>query len=345
MSEFLPRLRTALDIMPSPSPDRPGIVLRDPLGYADDMLIIPPSWVPALACLDGRHTEREVQAELTRQATLEGRGLVFLEDLRQFVGLLNSRGFLETEELTRRRERRQAEFRSQQERRPVHVGMAYPEDAGDLRRTFEPHFSGPSQSEETPEQPLLGLAAPHVSPDGGWRSYAAAYRQVNASLQERTFVILGTSHYGEPEKFGLTRKPFITPLGKAVIDEDGVEFLAQRASQGVIEEDYCHAVEHSVEFQVLFLQYRLGAPVRILPILCGPFAESLTTRGRRPEDNPGVGRFLEALAELARHRRGSVFWLLGVDLAHIGVRYGDAFAVRAGEGRMIQVETQDRRRL
>ena len=60
------------------------------------------------------------------------------------------------------------------------------------------------------------------------------------------------------------------------------ELAAPRRS-AVRMEDYCHAVEHSIEFQVLFLQYLYGPNIRILPILCGSFARSIY-RGGKPED-------------------------------------------------------------
>ena len=63
---------------------------------------------------------------------------------------------------------------------------------------------------------LFAIAAPHVSPQGGWRSYRAAYASLRPEHSSRTFVILATSHYGEPERFGLTRKNFRTPLGEAI---------------------------------------------------------------------------------------------------------------------------------
>jgi AmmeMemoRadiSam system protein B len=105
---------------------------------------------------------------------------------------------------------------------------------------------------------LLGIAAPHVSPDGGYESYRAAYAALAPQLKDRTFVVLGTSHYGEPERFGLTRKPFITPLGTAETDCEMADRLAAEAGPAANMEDYCHAVEHSIEFQVLFLQHVFG---------------------------------------------------------------------------------------
>ena len=63
----------------------------------------------------------------------------------------------------------------------------------------------------------LAIAAPHASPDGGWATYRAAYRCLPSAAEAagKTFVILGTSHYGAPERFGLTRKNFLTPFGEA----------------------------------------------------------------------------------------------------------------------------------
>ena len=72
---------------------------------------------------------------------------------------------------------------------------------------------------------------------------------------DRTFVILATSHYGEPERFGLTRKSFVTPLGEAATDTPLVDWLAERGGAAVDMEDYCHSFEHTVEFQVIFLQH------------------------------------------------------------------------------------------
>ncbi len=339
MSEVLPRLRAVLDIMPSPMPDRPGIVLRDPFRYSEDTLLIPPSWVPVLSCLDGNHTELDAQSLLVRQG---GGTLIFSDDVRQFVNLLGSHGFLETEEFYALQEKRHAEFRASSERKPTLAGGAYPDDPRLLKEAFDPLFDHGAASPSTQPGKRFGLAAPHVSPDGGWDCYTAAYRLVDASLQEKTFVILGTSHYGEPGKFGLTRKPFLTPLGKAMVDEELVDLLEKQAPDLVATEDYCHAIEHSIEFQVIFLQYRLGVPVKIVPILCGPLGlEESAEKDWRETMRP----FFDALTEMGKARADSLFWLLGIDLAHIGKRYGDADAVQVGEGPMTEVERQDHKRL
>ena len=126
---------------------------------------------------------------------------------------------------------------------------------------------------------------------------------MNSSYADKTFVILGTSHYGEPEKFGLTRKPYLTPWGPIETDVSAVDRLAAAAPAAVEMEDYCHASEHSIEFQCIFLAHALGTTdFNIIPILCGPPADGLFT-GRRPEANDGVRSFFDALGEAAEERR------------------------------------------
>src|SRR5262249_10649785 len=109
-------------------------------------------------------------------------------------------------------------------------------------------------------------------------------------------------------------------------------------------EDYCHKTEHAIEFQVVFLQQLLGAEVRIVPVLVGAFARSLI-EGGPPEADPGVAAFLDALGELHARQGRRLLWVLGVDMAHIGRRYGDAFDATAERGRMTDVARADAERI
>ena len=102
-------------------------------------------------------------------------------------------------------------------------------------------------------------------------------------------------------------------------------------------------MEHSIEFQVVFLQHLYGPAVRVVPILCGPFARA-THAGGRPEDDEGVRRVLGALREIAEAEADRLVWIAGVDMAHIGRRYGDRFAARADDGPMVEVAALDRER-
>lgn len=322
--------------MPSPVADQPGLLLRDPFRYTDNVLIIPPPWLALLQCLDGEHTVLDGQAILTR---LNGGEIVPRDKVQDFVGLLSEAGYVEGEELNALKERRHAEFRSSPVREAVHAGAAYPDERDAIEALFSERLIGTANPDE--RRPLA-VAAPHVSPEGGLASYAAAYRLLPMD-EDTTFVILGTSHYGAPERFGTTKKPFATPLGTVEVDTDVLTDFQSHAGDAVLDEDYCHRSEHSIELQVVFLQYHLSRPFRIVPILCGPFLESLES-GKPPESRESNRRAFAALAELhAKHE--NLVWILGVDMAHIGTRYGHREPARAGQGRMVDVAAKDERRL
>lgn len=320
--------------MPSPVADRPGLMIRDPFRYSDATLIIPPPLVECLQLFDGQKTELDLRAALV---SLTG-DLRVGELVEHLVRTLSEAGFLEDEVYAELERRRHRAFEEAPAREATHAGSAYPAEPEVLRATLERCLDGVTPWRE----PLVGIAAPHVSPEGGWHCYREAYGCLDRSASDATFVVLGTSHYGAPDRFGLTRKPYRTPLGATTPRADLADWLARRAPDAVTMEDYCHAVEHSIEFQVVFLQHLYGPQVRVLPILCGSF---LSNGGRLPEDNAGVARFLDALRELAAREGERLRWVLGVDLAHVGRRYGDRFAARARQGRMRAVEEEDRRRL
>ncbi len=326
--------------MPSPVPDRPGVLVRDPLGFSPNVMIIPPPLLPFLRFFDGESTELDL-----RQALAEASGTVEVGTvLEQLASTLRGSGFLLNETFFQMKEERERAFREAPVREASHAGGGgYPEQPQELRSTLLRYLDG-ARADPPGSDGLIGIAAPHVSLDGGARCYAAAYRALPASTADRVFVVLGTSHYGPPDKFGLTRKPFRTPLGDAPVAAELVERLARAAPGAVTQEDYCHSVEHSIEFQVVFLQHVLGANVRILPILVGPFAQSLL-EGGSPEDTPAVRGFFEALADLRAREARRLFWVLGVDMAHIGRRYGDSFAASADLGRMQEVAERDRARI
>jgi MEMO1 family protein len=140
----------------------------------------------------------------------------------------------------------------------------------------------------------------------------------------------------------LTHKPFETPFGRTRIDQTLVAEL--EAQPAAMVEDYCHTIEHSIEFQVLFLQAIYGADVRILPLLCGSFGRTMHA-GEFPEDDDHVKRFLGALGGIAEQEKERLFWVLGVDMAHMGTRFGDTFAAHADCDEMTLVRERDMLRI
>ncbi|MCU1257580.1 MAG: hypothetical protein JWO80_465 [Bryobacterales bacterium] len=333
MASFLPRLRLNLDFMPSPVDDRPGLLIRDSLQYSDAVLIIPPVLVQALSCFDGEQTDLDLRARL-----VEYTGQLDVSEIGEHLrGVLAQSGFLEDETFEKLREARHREFAESAERLPAHAGTAYPGDAEELRDTVRSRLGRPE-----PGPSPMAIAAPHISPEGGWETYRSAYATLGPELRDKAFVVLGTSHYGKPERFGLTRKPYATPFGVTTVARDLIEELA--AEPAALMEDYCHSIEHSIEFQIVFLQSIFGPDIRVLPILCGSYAQSIY-RGGKPEDNDGVARFLGALGEMNAREGDRLLWVLGIDMAHMGHRYGDEFAATANEDGMAAVALRDEQRI
>src|SRR5579872_4747541 len=338
MPQPLSRLRLNLDFMPSPAPDCPGLLIRDPYRYSDAMLIVPPPLVAGLQFFDGEQTDLDL-----RKYLVDLTGKLDVAELQEhLVENLSKAGFLEDESFERLREKRHREFAESLVREPAHAGGAYPGETSPLRETLSHYMAGAEQAAES--DGLIGIAAPHVSPFGGWESYRAAYAAMPRQMPERTFVILGTSHYGEPERFGLTRKAFATPYGTAQTDVALVDRLVERGGKAAKIEDYCHAIEHSIEFQIVFLQHLFGPNVKVLPVLCGAFSRGMHPGGK-PEDDEAVKRTIGALGEIAAREGDRLLWVLGVDMAHMGRRYGDRFKAAADREEMEDVARRDRLRI
>ena len=337
MSEALPRLRFNLDFLPSTDPAKPGLYVRDPYHYSDATLLIPPPLMAVLECFDGEQTTLDLRSELVRIT-----GEIQVGELEQHLyDSLNDAGFLETDRYLELKSKREAEFALDPVREAAFAGSAYPESEHQLSNVMRTRIGGAGGKPNT-----IAIAAPHASPEAAWDSYRAAFNAVpsGAAMAERTFIVLGTSHYGAPDRFGLTRKQFITPFGAATTDIRLVDELEAAAPGAVRMEDYCHAVEHSIEFQIVFLQHLYGPQVKVLPILCGPFVRSLY-EGVMPEANEHVARFFDALGEIGTREAKNLFWVLGVDMAHMGQRYGDPLRATANLAEMLAIENRDRERV
>ena len=337
----MPALREDLDFMPSPLVDRPGIFIRDPYRYSEASLIVPPALIEGLRCFDGRGSLATLAQHLSRRLgnVSETERANAMRVAIQMRDALSEAGFLKNERFRKLRDDSHQRFREAPSRSAAHAGAGYPDSPPSLRATLaewlEPAETSTTSPADAPRvDDLVAIAAPHASPSASPETYAAAYGALDQRHASRTFVILGTSHHGAPNRFGLTRKSFDTPLGRARTNAAWVDELARAAPSGFDMDDYCHAIEHSIEFQVLFLQGRFGPDISIVPILCGPISEP---RALSP--------VVDALGTLhTRHAREGL-WVLGVDMAHVGRRYGDGAVVQADDTTMDVVATRDADRI
>src|SRR4051794_12350318 len=109
--------------MPSPFPDRPGLLIRDPHRYSDATLIIPPALVRCLTCFDGETSEldlREMLASMT--------GTVAVGDIAaRMVNALEQSGMLDDHVHAGMKADRHREFAESPARIAAHAGGAYPQ--------------------------------------------------------------------------------------------------------------------------------------------------------------------------------------------------------------------------
>jgi len=329
-----PRLRRGLDLLPSWMPKHPGVILRDPRRYADELRYVPDFLAAVLGALDGRTRRAELAQALARRGLGPARAA---RELDALLEVLDEDGYLEGPRFVARRDAKHTAFSDAPVRVALHAGSGYPDEPGALAQTLDGYLGGVPEPAPTKPRAWRALAAPHVSPFGGPHAYGAAFRELGPHLRDHTFVLLGTSHYGAPDRFGLTTKPYQTPLGTCRVDTAAVEALLAAAPDVTIRDDYCHAIEHALEFQVVFLQHRVAPDVRIVPILCGPL---LCAPEATPEaEQPALASLFRALAAL-QAGRDDLTWILGIDLAHVGERYGHGFPAAAGAGAMAEVARQ-----
>ncbi|MBM3889143.1 MAG: AmmeMemoRadiSam system protein B [Verrucomicrobia bacterium] len=202
------------------------------------------------------------------------------------------------------------------------------------------HADGPASRDATRRQ-IVGLIAPHIDFRRGGVSFAWAYQQLRGRDEIELFVILGTGHQPMKQRFGGIRKDYATPLGVARTDHKAMQELAAGLPFDFFEDEWAHRTEHSIEFQVVYLQHLFGGKLnaRILPVLAGSFQEFGET-GASPAADAEVAAFTKALRQLVDAHRGKVCVIAGVDFAHIGGRFGDNEPM--DEARRARLEREDR---
>jgi AmmeMemoRadiSam system protein B len=223
-----------------------------------------------------------------------------------------------------------ASFHSSTLRPPALAGRSYAASDPDLRFQLTQYFSSvggagtPALGGPERVHRLRGVLSPHIDFRRGGPVYTWSYKELAAQPDVDTFVILGVAHQFCRRRFALTLKDFETPLGTVRTDRQYVERIAQLAGAELFDDELVHLAEHSIEFQVVFLQYVLGRErsFSIVPILVGSFHDHVE-RGTDPIEDPDVSRFVEAL-KLAEQASGKqVVYIGGIDLCHVGPEFGD----------------------
>jgi len=152
-------------------------------------------------------------------------------------------------------------------REPAVAGLFYPDNPLQLQQDIDTLL----HDADTPyavQQPLLALVVPHAGYVYSGPVAATAYKLLGREKQRiRRVVLLGPSH--RVALFGMaipTVEKFRTPLGDVTLDCDALKKIA--GLEGVATRDDAHALEHSLEVQLPFLQTVLE-DFTLVPVVVG----------------------------------------------------------------------------
>jgi AmmeMemoRadiSam system protein B len=322
-----PKLRQ-IDIFPVEVTGQKLLCMRDPLNITEKMVFVPYQMLDVLCFFDGQHSLRDIQTEFTRR-----HGVSLPQGhLEEIVRKLDSYVLLEGERFDRFAEGVRREFKNASLRKALLAGKSYEGDPEALKAQLEGYFHAEGGPNGLPVRQggktLKGAVVPHIDFGRGGPYFAWAYKEIAECSGANIFIILGTAHHPTREAFALTKKDFETPLGVLETEKGLVEALVRATGDRFLNDEFTHRSEHSIELQVVFLQYLFGGrgDISIVPILC-----SLNEEARHKDSSPGqmaeVTDFLEALKETISTYGKRVLVIASADLSHIGPRFGDPFYV------------------
>ncbi len=318
-----PRLRDVESFPVNRTDGEVHFALRDPDGFASSIVIPYPAAVLA-SLMNGDRTLAEIQDAVPaaiRRAGGAGRSRA--ADLPARRAILPGERALSSPLETRSRAIPQQQSAAGRpcrrclcRRSPSHCSSnSTPSFFPPPARVCRPAWSGPPALAEPAAgdrsrrrvRRLLGVLSPHIDLRRGGPAFAWAYQRLVDESDADLFVIFGTAHSPMRYLFSALRKHFDTPLGTVETDLAFVNRLSANlkklpggADVDLFASDLAHRYEHSIEFQVLFLQYLLGGrrPFKIVPILTGSF-HSFIAEGRQPRTDAAVSAFSEAMRQTA----------------------------------------------
>ncbi|MGC9016576.1 MAG: AmmeMemoRadiSam system protein B [Caldimicrobium sp.] len=301
---YKPLLRY-VDLIPGEYQGQAVFFLRDPVGIVEEIVTIPQELIFLLALMDGNHDLRDLQAEATRKSG----EIVPFEEIEKFVSFLDEKGFLWSKNFEEIKEQAYKVWFQQRIRPMAHANSAYPLEEKEAREFLNQILSLAKADGAKPPRILI---APHIDLRVGAKCYAEAYSRFNIPSGSR-IIILGVGHHLD-YPYSLLTKDMATPFGLLRNDRGGLLYLSQTKKLELFPDHMAHKLEHSLEFQGLFLHYLKGNEIVVLPLLIGSFFIL-------KQNKEFVEKLIEGLLELFDER---TYMVLGIDFCHLGLRYGDS---------------------
>ncbi|NOR14372.1 MAG: AmmeMemoRadiSam system protein B, partial [Candidatus Aminicenantes bacterium] len=265
MGGGIPKLRSDIEFIPTSYEGEQAVLVRDSLGLIPEPAMIHGDSLKMLKLIDGRNSVQDMQLIIMRNS---GNVFIGMDVIQNFILELDAVFLLESPRYQEHKQKLIAEYASSDKREAHLAGKAYPQDAEELRAYLETVVTeGEALMESAERQDVCALVAPHIDLELGRRLYGMAYHSVRRASPRRV-VLLGTGHSLSGAFFSLTAKDFVTPLGTQETDKRAVERLREIGGELICPHDLDHRHEHSLEFQLIFLQYLFGEEFTLVPLLC-----------------------------------------------------------------------------
>lgn len=149
---------------------------------------------------------------------------------------------------------------------PAVAGRFYPAEERSLIYEIESCFSHPLgpgfPGNEGNARTIAAAIAPHAGYRASGMNAAHVYKAIKEDGLPEAYVIIGPDHRGVPYKAVMCSDPYLTPMGVCGIHED----IAEKLSRHIPDDPDAHALEHSVEVQVPFIQF-IDPDPKIVPII------------------------------------------------------------------------------
>jgi hypothetical protein len=291
--------------------DRGTIAFDDPLGYVRPDLMLEQELQPLLELLDGT---REFDGIVSATRELFGSDIT-AQQIAQLVLWLDEELVLDSPHFRRARQFLESDVIA-----AVCAGSVYPAEPDRLHDFLD----GVLQSAPARAYPQNAWAAfiPHID----YRVAAEHYAYPFNALRQAEFdliVHIGTSHYGWQDRFLLTTKDFVTPLGRIRTDVELVETLRREAGVPLVRNDLAYQPEHALELHHVFIQHLFpDREFTVLPVLVTSFHDFVVS-GQHPSTDAKYAAFTSALRRVVEQSGRRALVLVSGDLAHIGRRFGD----------------------
>jgi len=340
----LPALRRSIEAFPIKHEGKDLYLLRDLEGLSDEPMAISTGALLAASLMDGERTISEVQTLFVKET-----GTFIQEsDITKIVEQLDKSSFLETPVVQEKRAKMLNDFLQGTVRKAFHQGRGYPENSLELATFLGSFFTdskGPGKplpSHPSNASAPLGLIAPHIDFHRGGYAYAWAYQALADSPPPDLIVALGVAHMSPPSPWVMTLKDYETPYGPMKVDPEAYKEIRDCLWYDPLSDEAVHRGEHSLEFQAVWLRYiwREKTPPWI-PILCSSFERFCPDKA--PSTVSTVESALKKIGEkLAARAKGGqkILILAGVDLAHVGPRFGDQMELTPAVEK--KIESEDR---